>query len=64
MNRALKILLTILILVVMPTLCAYIVVKLFVSGKGTILAIVFLILIALTVSASIFRLVKYNKNKE
>ena len=64
MNKLLKILLTILILFVMPVLVAYAVVKLFVTGKGTILAIVFLGLIALEVFIAIFRLVKYNKNKK
>ena len=64
MNKPLKILLTILILFVMPVLLAYVVVKLFVNGKGTILAIVFVSLIALEVFMAIFRLVKYNKNKK
>ena len=64
MDKTLKILLTILILLVMPVLGAYIVVKLFVNGKGTILTIVFVSLIALEVFIAIFRLVKYKKNKK
>ena len=63
MNKALKILLTILILFVIPVLMAYTVVKLYVNGKGTILAIVFVSLIVLEVFLAIFRLVKYYKNK-
>lgn len=61
MDNRLKVLITILVLFVMPVLSAYIVVKLFIQGKGGILVIIFIGLIVLSVILSIYRLVKYNK---
>ena len=61
MNNKLKILIALLVFLVMPVLSAYIVAKLFVEGKGEILAIIFIALIVLSVFLSIRRFVKYNK---
>lgn len=61
MDNRLKVLITILVLFVMPVVSAYVVAKLFVEGKGGILAIIFIALIVLSVFLSIRRFVKYNK---
>lgn len=61
MNEKLKIIIGLLVFFVMPVLSAYIVVKLFIQGKGGILVIIFIGLIVLSVILSIYRLVKYNK---
>ena len=61
MNNKLKILIALLVFLVMPVLSAYIVAKLFLEGKGGILAIIFIALIVLSVFLSIRRFVKYNK---
>jgi len=61
MDNRLKVLITILVLVVMPVVSAYVVAKLFIQGKGGILVIIFIGLIVLSVILSIYRLVKYNK---
>lgn len=61
MDNRLKVLITILVLFVMPVVSAYVVAKLFVEGKGGILAIIFIALIVLSVFLSIHRFVKYNK---
>lgn len=61
MDNRLKVLITILVLFVMPVLSAYVVAKLFVEGKGGILAIIFIALIVISVFLSIHRFVKYNK---
>jgi len=61
MNEKLKIIIGLLVFFVMPVLSAYIVVKLFLGGKGGILVIIFIGLIVLSVILSIYRLVKYNK---
>lgn len=63
MNNGLKIIISILLLIVMPVLSAYIIVKLFVNGKGTILAIIFFSLIVLGVIAEIIRFVRSRKNE-
>lgn len=61
MNNKLKILIALLVFLVMPVVSAYVVAKLFVEGKGGILAIIFIALIVLSVFLSIHRFVKYNK---
>ena len=61
MNEKLKIIICLLVFLVMPVVSAYVVAKLFIQGKGGILAIIFIGLIVLSVILSIYRLVKYNK---
>lgn len=61
MDNRLKVLIALLVFLVMPVLSAYVVAKLFVEGKGGILAIIFIALIVLSVFLSIHRFVKYNK---
>lgn len=61
MKNIFKVLLTLLILVVMPVLSAYIVAKLFLEGKGGILVIIFIVLIVLSIILSIHRLIKSRK---
>lgn len=61
MNNKLKILIALLVFLVMPVLSAYIVAKLFVEGKGGILAIIFIVLIVLSIILSIHRLIKSRK---
>lgn len=48
---------------IVPVVLGVIVVKLFVSGNGTILSIIFIGLIVLEIIAAIIKLIKYNKNK-
>ena len=48
---------------IVPVVLGVIVVKLFVSGNGTILFIIFISLIVLEIIAAIIKLIKYNKNK-
>ena len=48
---------------IVPVVLGVIVVKLFVSGNGTILFIIFIGLIVLEIIAAIIKLIKYNKNK-
>ena len=65
MDNRLKVLIALLVFLVMPVLLAYTVAKLFVEGKGEILLIIFIVLIALSVISSIYRFVKYNnRDKE
>lgn len=61
MNNRLKVLITILVLVVMPVVSAYVVAKLFLEGKGGILVIIFIVLIVLSIILSIHRLIKSRK---
>lgn len=58
MDSRLKVLLVILLYLVMPVLMGYIIVKLFVSNKGTILAIAFIILVIIGITVPIIRLIK------
>ena len=64
MDNRLKVLITILVLFVMPVVSAYVVVKLFLGGKGGILLTIFLVLIALSIILSIHRLIKSRKKDE
>ena len=48
---------------IVPVVLGVIVVKLFISGNGTILSIIFIGLIVLEIIAAIIKLIKYNKNK-
>ena len=61
MKNIFKVLLTLLILVVMPILLGIIVVGAFRYNKVTLLIILFFSLIALSVTFSVIRFVKYNK---
>ena len=65
MNNKLKtIILIILFLFIMPIVSAYIIVKLFVNHNGKLLGIIFISLIILEISLSIYKIVKYKKNKK
>ena len=64
MKNIYKILMTILILVIMPVVMGVVVVKLFLSGNGTILTILFIGLIVLGILASINRVIAWNKSKK
>lgn len=55
---------TILILVIMPVVMGVVVVKLFLSGNGTILTILFIGLVVLGILASINKLIAWNKSKK
>lgn len=48
---------------IVPVVLGVIVVKLFISGNGMILSIIFIGLIVLEIIAAIIKLIKYNKNK-
>ena len=61
MNEKLKIIIGLLVFLVMPVVSAYVVVKLFIQGKGGILLTIFLVLIALSIILSIRRLIKSRK---
>ena len=63
MRDVLKTILAILIIFTFPIITAYVVVKLFIKGHGTILATIFIILIVLSVILGIVRIVRYNKSK-
>lgn len=54
----------ILLLVIMPVVMGVIVVKLFLSGNGTILTILFIGLVVLGILASINRVIAWNKSKK
>ena len=64
MKNIYKILMTILLLVIMPVVMGVIVVKLFLGGNGTILAILFIGLVVLSILASINRVIAWNKSKK
>jgi len=64
MKNIYKILMVILLLVIMPVVMGVIVVKLFLSGNGTILTILFIGLIVLGILASINRVIAWNKSKK
>ena len=49
---------------IIPVVLGVIVVKLFVGGHGTILAIIFIGLIALEIVAAIIKLIKMRNNKK
>lgn len=61
MKNIFKVLLTLLILVVMPILLGIIVVGAFRYNNSVLLIILFFSLIALSVTLSVIRFVKYNK---
>ena len=61
MKNIFKVLLTLLILVVMPILLGIIVVGAFRYNNSILLVILFFSLIALSVTLSVIRFVKYNK---
>ena len=64
MKNIYKVLMTILILVIMPVVMGVIVIKLFLSGHGTILTILFIGLVVLGILASINRVIAWNKSKK
>ena len=64
MKNIYKILMTILLLVIMPVVMGVIVIKLFLGGHGAILAIGFLVLVILSILASINRVIAWNKSKK
>ena len=61
MKNIFKVLLTLLILVVMPILLGIIVVGAFRYNNSVLLIILFFSLIALSVTLSVIRFIKYNK---
>lgn len=64
MKNIYKVLMVILLLVIMPVVMGVIVVKLFLSGNGTILAILFIGLVVLSILASINKVIAWNKSKK
>ena len=64
MKNIYKVLMAILLLVIMPVVVGVIVVKLFLSGNGTILTILFIGLVILGILASINRVIAWNKSKK
>ena len=64
MKNIYKVLMVILLLVIMPVVMGVIVVKLFLSGNGTILTILFIGLVVLGILASINRVIAWNKSKK
>lgn len=64
MKNIYKVLMVILLLVIMPVVMGVIVVKLFLSGNGTILTILFIGLVVLSILASINRVIAWNKSKK
>lgn len=64
MNNILKIIIVLIVFLIMPVVLAYIIVKLFLNGQGTILGIIFIVLIVLEIIAAIFKCIKYNKEKK
>lgn len=64
MKNIYKVLMAILILVIMPVVMGVIVIKLFLSGNGTILTILFIGLVVLGILASINRVIAWNKSKK
>lgn len=64
MKNIYKILMVILLLVIMPVVMGVIVVKLFLSGNGTILTILFIGLVVLSILASINKVIAWNKSKK
>ena len=64
MNKILKIMLVLLVFLVMPVVVGVIVIKLFLGGHGAILAIGFLVLVILSILASINRVIAWNKSKK
>ena len=64
MKNIYKILMVILLLVIMPVVVGVIVIKLFLSGNGTILTILFIGLVVLGILASINRVIAWNKSKK
>lgn len=64
MKNIYKVLMTILLLVIMPVVMGVIVVKLFLSGNGTILTILFIGLVVLGILASINKVIAWNKSKK
>lgn len=63
-NKVLKALIAILVLFVLPVVSGVIIVKLFVTGKGITLMIIFISLIILSVALSVYRFIKYKRDKE
>lgn len=64
MKNIYKVLMAILLLVIMPVIMGVIVVKLFLSGNGTILTILFIGLVVLGILASVNRFIAWNKSKK
>ena len=64
MKNIYKVLMVILLLVIMPVVMGVIVVKLFLSGNGTILTILFIGLVVLGILASVNRFIAWNKSKK
>ena len=64
MKNIYKILMVILLLVIMPVVMGVIVIKLFLSGNGTILTILFIGLVVLSILASVNRFIAWNKSKK
>ena len=64
MKNIYKVLMVILILVIMPVVMGVIMIKLFLSGNGTILAILFIGLVVLGILASINKVIAWNKSKK
>ena len=64
MKNIYKVLMAILILVIMPVVMGVIVIKLFLSGNGTILTILFIGLVVSGILASINRVIAWNKSKK
>ena len=63
-NKVLRILLVILVLFILPVVSAFIIAKLFVEGKGTLFMIIFISLIVLSIALSVYKVVRYYKNKD
>ena len=64
MNNKIKIIIALIVYLTLPVVMAYIVAKLFVEGKGMILAIIFFSIIALELIFAALKVrnyIKYNK---